>query len=340
MRGALAATAVITAVGLASPPASTAAPESPTPHTASEALKQYKALTSRAEKIQEKFNKAKADLEARQKDLRKAKAEVKQAENVEHKAAHTQAVFRGQVDQLSDASLQGARFNKLSALFTGESKKDFLERASALDIIATNNNDAMNQLASSTRQAAASKDQAENAKDRTKKAADDANNLIKDIRGQVKHVKAEIGKVKDALAKLSPEDQSILGAAGDMGVFIAPSGAAGTAMQAALAQRGKPYEWGAEGPSSFDCSGLMMYAYGKAGIELPHSAASQSEMGQSVSESELQPGDLVFFGDPAYHVGMYVGAGKMVAAPTEGEPVKVDSLADQSDYSGARRLAG
>jgi cell wall-associated NlpC family hydrolase len=63
-------------------------------------------------------------------------------------------------------------------------------------------------------------------------------------------------------------------------------------------------------------------------------------MGQSVSESELQPGDLVFFGDPAYHVGMYVGAGKMVAAPTEGEPVKVDSLADQSDYSGARRLAG
>ena len=73
---------------------------------------------------------------------------------------------------------------------------------------------------------------------------------------------------------------------------MANSQAAQVAVDTALAQRGKPYVWAAEGPGSFDCSGLVLYAYAAAGINLPHSSAMQSQMGTQVSRSELQPGDL------------------------------------------------
>jgi cell wall-associated NlpC family hydrolase len=108
-------------------------------------------------------------------------------------------------------------------------------------------------------------------------------------------------------------------------------------MQAALGQRGKPYRFGGSGPDSFDCSGLVDYAYAMAGMGgLPHSAAALQHMGMSVSQANLQAGDLVFFGSPAYHVGIYVGGGMMVDAPTTGQVVKVQPIF--GGYSGARRL--
>ncbi|MGH3623154.1 MAG: C40 family peptidase, partial [Sciscionella sp.] len=221
---------------------------------------------------------------------------------------------------------------------TGESKKDFLERASALDVLAADNNEALHRLGSATNKATSAKNQAQDAKQRATTATTAANKLIDDLRKQNKALQAKIGQVKAALAKLSPADQSILSNPGDSGVYIAPAGAAGVAMDAALGERGAAYVWGADGPSSYDCSGLMMYAYGRAGISLPHSAEAQSTMGRSVSRDALQPGDLVFFGSPVHHVGMYVGDGMMVDASTEGVPVRVEPL--QSDYAGARRLAG
>ena len=110
-------------------------------------------------------------------------------------------------------------------------------------------------------------------------------------------------------------------------------------MSTALAQVGKPYVWGAAGPSAFDCSGLMQYAYSAAGISLPHSSSAQSTMGVPVSRSALQPGDLVFFYSPVSHVGMYIGNGQMVHAATSGEPVKVVSLDSMPNYNSARRIA-
>jgi cell wall-associated NlpC family hydrolase len=116
------------------------------------------------------------------------------------------------------------------------------------------------------------------------------------------------------------------------------SGDAATAIQVAREQLGKPYQWGAAGPDSFDCSGLTMYAWGHAGVSLPHSAADQQGMGTPVSQSDLQPGDLVFFGSPAYHVALYIGNGMIIHAPTSGDVVKIVSLSDMPDYSGARRV--
>jgi cell wall-associated NlpC family hydrolase len=97
--------------------------------------------------------------------------------------------------------------------------------------------------------------------------------------------------------------------------------------------------FGAAGPSSYDCSGLTMAAWARAGVSLPHSAADQYNYGTHVPEYALQPGDLLFFYQPIGHVTIYIGDGLMVSAPTEGEDVQVVPLSYfQSDYSGATRL--
>jgi cell wall-associated NlpC family hydrolase len=119
----------------------------------------------------------------------------------------------------------------------------------------------------------------------------------------------------------------------------APTRAAQIAVNTALAQQGKPYVWGAAGPNSYDCSGLLQYAYRAAGIALPHSSSMQSRMGTPVSKANLQPGDLVFFYSPVSHVGMYIGNGQMVHASTYGQPVKVTQLAYMPGFNSARRLA-
>ena len=114
------------------------------------------------------------------------------------------------------------------------------------------------------------------------------------------------------------------------------SSGAGKALATAQAQIGKPYQWAAAGPDSFDCSGLTMYAWGAAGVSMVHSAAAQYDEFPHVSQSELQPGDLVFFGSPIHHVGIYEGGGIMIDAPQTGTFVRRDSIA-RADYAGASR---
>lgn len=121
--------------------------------------------------------------------------------------------------------------------------------------------------------------------------------------------------------------------------YSAPKGAAhGNVVSIALAQLGKPYHWGADGPDSFDCSGLMMYCYAQIGIYLPHSAAAQYDCGERVSRGDLKPGDLVFFGrSHISHVGMYIGDGNFIHAPHTGDVVKISSLDSHGGYVGAAR---
>lgn len=106
----------------------------------------------------------------------------------------------------------------------------------------------------------------------------------------------------------------------------------------ALSKLGSPYKWAAAGPDSFDCSGFTMWCYAQVGVSLPHSSRAQVSVGQRVSRADLRPGDLVFFGRPRiHHVGMYIGSGNFVHAPTTGDVVKISSLAGRSDYVGATR---
>lgn len=98
-------------------------------------------------------------------------------------------------------------------------------------------------------------------------------------------------------------------------------------VRAALAKVKKgQYVRGRSGPNSFDCSGLVMFAYAAAGRSLPHSSRALRSMTQRLSVDELQPGDLVFGGSPVHHVGIYIGNGQMVHAPNSGEVVKVESM--------------
>ena len=116
------------------------------------------------------------------------------------------------------------------------------------------------------------------------------------------------------------------------------SSRARSALNFALAQLGKPYIWGGTGPTGYDCSGLMMASWGKAGVSLPRTAAAQYAAGTPVSTSDLQPGDLVFFYPGITHVGMYIGDGKFIHASSPRTGIKVSVLAQQPSYQGARRF--
>ena len=87
-----------------------------------------------------------------------------------------------------------------------------------------------------------------------------------------------------------------------------------------------------------DCSGFTMYVYRQHGITLPHFAADQQQMGVAVAENDARAGDLVFFGDPAYHVALYVGEGKVIEAPGTGDVIRVTPLAEKNNVSGFRRF--
>ncbi|MGH3368878.1 MAG: C40 family peptidase, partial [Nocardioidaceae bacterium] len=109
------------------------------------------------------------------------------------------------------------------------------------------------------------------------------------------------------------------------------SGGADRAVSFARAQLGEPYVWGAAGPDSWDCSGLMLQAWAQAGVSLPHYSVAQYYAGSPVSPGDLRPGDLVFWGssnDPGsiFHVAMYIGGGQIVHAPRTGRPVSIDSM--------------
>ena len=158
---------------------------------------------------------------------------------------------------------------------------------------------------------------------------------------KLKDVEKILAKMKKSdrirLAKLNRADnaakqKSSLAFAKNIG---GSSGRAGIAIRFALKQIGDWYVFGAAGLVYWDCSGLTMRAYQAAGVSLPHSAAAQANYGRSVPFSQIRPGDLVFFGSPISHNGMYIGGGKMVDAPHTGARVRVESF---GSYFGNLRL--
>lgn len=124
-------------------------------------------------------------------------------------------------------------------------------------------------------------------------------------------------------------------------IAAAPPSRYGGAVAIAMRYLGVPYKWGGASPESgFDCSGFLMYVFGKLGVSLPHNAAMQYGLGTAVSKDQLQPGDLVFF-DGLGHNGMYIGGGQFIHAPHTGDVVKISSLSDYwyaRTWVGARRL--
>lgn len=142
----------------------------------------------------------------------------------------------------------------------------------------------------------------------------------------------------DQRARLARQQQAVTTAAvAQRSSYSGPaSGRAATVVQFAYAQLGKPYVYGAAGPSSYDCSGLTMAAWAAAGVSLPHNTVMQQSMLPYVSREDLQPGDIVFFGSPAYHNGIYIGGGQFIHAPHTGDVVRIGDLS-YMEFSGGGR---
>jgi cell wall-associated NlpC family hydrolase len=124
------------------------------------------------------------------------------------------------------------------------------------------------------------------------------------------------------------------------GATVVPSSSYSGAAGVALSYIGTPYVWAGSSPGGFDCSGLVMYAYSKMGVSLPHSSYAQWNVGTAVPKDQLQAGDIVFF-DGLGHEGIYIGNGQFVHAPHTGDVVKVSNLDSGSyaySYVGARRV--
>jgi peptidoglycan DL-endopeptidase CwlO len=339
MRGALTASAIIAIVSTSPAPAFAQPAQNE-----SDALKKFRELSAEAEKVNEELNKAKDDKDVAQAALDKATADLGAANTAKDAAQVKEDQYRDQVADLSAASFRGANFNKMSALLTGTSAQDFLDRSTALNVLATDNNRAVIELHSAVTIAADSATKAADAQKRATEARDAATKLTSDIEARKKDLQTQIRQVEGAAKTLTNADKKTLAGPDDTGVYFGPPGAAGSAVSAALSRRGDPYVWGGAAPGGFDCSGLTSWAYKQAGITLPRSSRAQFGVGKSVSKDALQPGDLLFYGSSAstiHHVAMYIGNGMIVHASTSGVPVKSAPITNGgSDYFAAKRVVG
>jgi cell wall-associated NlpC family hydrolase len=354
MRAAAATTAVLTAMGMTS---TSALADPPPPSTASDALGQLQELSHQAERLTEDYKKAQDDRATKKADLDRANADAAKAQQQTNQARTEEDTHRGQVDTLSHASFEGARLNKLSALMTSQSVNDYLDRAATMETLAKNNDQAVKQFHAAADQAQVAQQQTQDASGRATQAEADAATIEGQLAAKKAAMEAQIAKTKDLYDNLNAQEKAALQVAStppppppapppsapDVPPPPPPpstASAAITAMNAALSKQGDPYVWGATGPDQFDCSGLVQWSYLQAGISLPRSTYSQVTVGTSVSIDQMQPGDLVFFYSDYSHVGIYVGNGNVVHAPTEGETVRITPYAYIGAVTAVRRVAG
>lgn len=344
-----------------------AAPATAQPATQADAVERYRDLNVEAEQLHQDFLQANEDKAAKQAELDKATADLATARQAEGVARNTQQHFRGQVDELSNARLRGARFDKMVALFTGRSERDFLDRATALGILAEQSNRTLSEMANAVAATEKAQQQAAQAQRTATDARDAAVRLTDEIAAKRVQLDAKIATVKTDLDRLTAAQKAELEGPPDPvpptppppprttppktppktpapPTTGAPAGAAARAVTAALSRRGDAYVWGGTKPGGFDCSGLTLWSYAQAGVALPRTSRAQFGAGRPVPKDQLQPGDLLFYGSSAssiHHVSMYVGDGNIVHASTYGVPVKSGPMSiGGKDFFGARRIVG
>ena len=337
----------VPALAAATPPKP--APAKPTTQpTISSVEKQLGELAMQSSQLVETYNQARITETKRATAADSAAAAAARAE-----ASYT--ISRRQFVRLIQAQYESSSVGGAAgALLDSNSDTNYLDRLDTMNLVS-------NQTAETVKQVKGAKERAAAAKTHSQQLFADAKAQRAAVGKKRVDVQKQIGKYKALLEKLNAQQRARLaklhGAVTDpkaiqvddgkkattqSGITISLTGSsskAQTAVKFALAQVGKPYVFGASGPGAFDCSGLTMAAWHKAGVNLPHSAAHQYSYGHHVNRNQLQPGDLIFFYQPIGHVTIYIGDGLMVSAPTEGEPVQVVPVASfNSDYTGATRL--
>ncbi|WP_439659717.1 C40 family peptidase [Lentzea sp. HUAS TT2] len=293
---------------------------------ADDALKVYNDLTREAEKLSQDHLKA-------QDDLSRANGIVVAATEAEKKALAESEQFRGQVDTLTEATFEGARLNDLSAFLTSTSQQDFLERMQAMNIIAADQNAAVERMSATLNEAQKARTDAAN-------AASAAEKLASETATRKVAMDQQVTVARNKYKSLTAPQQQTLASTGPKVTVNAPPGAAGAALTFALGQQGKPYVFGSNGPNSWDCSSLMQAAYRSAGVTIPRVTYDQAKVGRAVGRGEVAAGDLIIYYSGQSHVAMAVNSTTAVHASTEGVPVKTASIDSIGPISVIRRVVG
>ena len=270
------------------------------------------------------------------------KAAVAQARVV--KAQRELAAVRSSMAAVAAAAYRSGGTDAFVQLVSTSTPQTFLDRASALDRIAKSQSAQLAAAATARHRL----DVAGREAARQRAAQQAVSAELGEYKRQIESVLAEQQRLLSSLRaderrrleaqrRAAAERASRSRVVEDTPTYTGPaSGRAAIAVREAYRKLGSPYQWAAAGPDRFDCSGLTMWVWGKAGVSLPHSSKAQYAGGRKVSRGDLQPGDLVYYGSPIHHVGIYVGGGRMISAPQTGDVVKLQN-AFRSDYVGATR---
>ncbi|WP_405017038.1 NlpC/P60 family protein [Kitasatospora sp. NBC_00070] len=308
--------AAATAVALSAQAGAHAAPAKP---SKDEVKVQVDALFNEQEQAAERFNGAKE----RTDQLRK------QAEQLQDQVARGQEQMTALQGGLAAVAAQEYRDGGVDpsvALMLSSDPENYLTKASSVDQVNQTQAQSLKTLQDQQRRLDQQKIEAAE----TLAELDRNTKVLNDAKAEVQKKLAEAQKL---LNQLSAADRNAVlgdrasrgGERIDVGNLPPASGYAGAAVSAAMGKQGKPYVWGATGPNSFDCSGLVVWAYAQAGVSLPRTSQDQASVGTNIGKdwANAQPGDLVIYHPDAHHVGIYIGNGLVVHAPHTGDVVKV-----------------
>ncbi|HVF03604.1 MAG TPA: NlpC/P60 family protein [Frankiaceae bacterium] len=310
------------------------------PVSPAQARRELARLERQVDSAVEDFNDARIELAAAQ----------RRAATVQARVGRTQAKvgsLRKRMGGFAAAAYQSGGLDSFVTLLTTSSPQTFLDQATALDQIARDQAGQLRELKAATNALRAQQAEAAAAVEATRAVERKMASVRKTIEAQVARQQRLVEIADSRAARLARAARDAQFASRQRAsraqrvsapAYSGPaSGRAKIAVAEAYRQLGKPYQWGAEGPDRFDCSGLTMWVWAKAGVSLPHSSRMQINYGRRVSRSELAPGDLVFYGSPIHHVGIYVGSGQYIAAPHTGAFVSFRSV-DRGGWAGATRL--
>ncbi|MEI5100111.1 NlpC/P60 family protein [Streptomyces sp. PmtG] len=316
-------TATVTVLSAATAAAALAVPASAAPADTPAATKaKVDRLYEQAEQATEAYNKADERADTLRRQVERAKDKV--ARGQEHINA-----MRGAIGTLAEAQYRSGGIDPSLALMLSSDPDGYLERASRLDRVSDRQTGRLAKLQRAQRELSQERTEA------TRKLAE----LEKSRKAVARHkrvVEDKLAKARRLLNSLSAAqrqeyDRASRSDGGEARPDLSGGGApassrAAAAIAAARSAVGKPYVWGANGPTGFDCSGLTQWSYAQAGVGLPRTSQAQRYAGQQVPLSQAKPGDLVTYRDDASHVGMYVGNGQVVHAPYPGAAVRYDPV--------------
>lgn len=324
----------------APPPPNAAAPNAPAPPPkAPDPAQQLAAAQHDAEVLTEQWHGARDNLQVKQSEAQRAQVAVEPARQAALRAEAAEEKFRVQVDQVATEAMESGRLDSLNALVLSDSPSDFLDQMTTLELYSADQKAILDQAESLVAAAQRAQTEADQAVARAVQAANQARAALDEIDVRKREADERIQQAQRLLGQLSPAERAarIQDAGLPLGVVLGTSKGA-LALKAAMTRIGGPYVWGAEGPRSFDCSGLVYWAFQKVGITMPRSSAAQSQIGRPVARKDLQPGDLIFFYHPVSHVGIYAGDGKVLNAVQTGDTVRYSDLSKMKSYASARRL--